>query len=196
MTKVPEPAVPAPAKPAFAVTVFLSSTTKVDKIYFDAAADLGRAIAAEGWTLVYGGNHIGCMGALADGARAAGGRVVGITPQFFIDRGVADLACDELLVTDHMRDRKHLLEQRADAFVALPGGLGTFEELFEIIVGRQLGLHAKRVVVLNVNDYYTPLLQLIERGIEQRFVRGESRELFDVARSVAEAIALLKAPSA
>lgn len=191
MTDAPRPVTPA-ATNAFAVTVFLSSTTKVDAVYFDAATAMGRAIAAEGWTLVYGGNHIGCMGALADGARAGGGRVVGITPQFFIDRGVADTACDELLVTQNMRDRKHLLEQRADAFVALPGGLGTFEELFEIIVGRQLGLHAKPVVLLNVNEYYTPLLQLIERGVEQRFVREEGRQLLQVATTVEGVIALLK----
>ncbi|MGC4032903.1 MAG: TIGR00730 family Rossman fold protein [Tepidisphaeraceae bacterium] len=182
---------PKPVDP-FAVTVFLSSATKVDRLYFDAAADFGRAIAKEGWTLVYGGNRIGCMGALADGAREAGGRVVGVTPRYFIDEGVADHACDELLVTDTMRERKHLLEQRASAFVALPGGLGTFEELFEIVVSRQLGMHKKPVMLLNVNDYYTPLLQLIERGIEQKFVRPGSQNLISVASTIPEMIELLK----
>src|SRR5258708_11020909 len=97
---------------------------------------MGAAIGRQGWRLVYGGNHSGCMGALADGARAAGGKVTGITPQLLVDEGIADEACDELVVTAGMRDRKALLEQRADAFVTLPGGLGTLEEVFEIIVGR------------------------------------------------------------
>ena len=181
-----------PATPGFAVTVFLSSASKVDRVFFNAATAMGHAIAAERWVLNYGGNNIGCMGALADGARQAGGRVVGITPKYFIEKGLADKACDELLVTDTMRERKFLLEQRADAFVALPGGLGTFEELFEIIVGRQLGLHNKPIVLLNVNEYYTPLLQLIDRGVEQSFVRAEAKRIVEVATTVEEAIGLLK----
>lgn len=181
-----------PATPGFAVTVFLSSASRVDKVFFNAATAMGHAIAAERWVLNYGGNNIGCMGALADGARQAGGRVVGITPKYFIEKGLADNACDELLVTDTMRERKFLLEQRADAFVALPGGLGTFEELFEIIVGRQLGMHNKPIVLLNVNEYYTPLLQLIDRGVEQNFVRAEAKRIVEVATTVEEAIALLK----
>lgn len=181
-----------PVSPSFAVTVFLSSASKVDKVYFNAATELGRAIAAEKWTLVYGGNNIGCMGALANGTRAAGGRVIGVTPQFFIDRNLADTECDELLVTQTMRERKQMLEQRADAFIALPGGLGTFEELFEIIVGKQLGQHAKPIVILNIADYYTPLLDLIHRGVEQHFVREVTWQEIAVATTVPEAIALLK----
>lgn len=187
---VPDPqATPAKVK---AVTVFLSSAKKVDRRYFDAARDMGRAIAREGWTLVYGGNYIGCMAALADGAREMGGQVIGITPRLFVDENVADLLCDELIVTEHMRDRKHQLERRGDAFVALPGGLGTFEELFEIIVGRQLKYHDKPIVVLNLNDYYTPLLQMLDRGVEQHFVRPEARQLIEVADSVEGVIEILK----
>ncbi len=175
-----------------AVTVFLSSAKKVDRVYFDAARALGRAIAKEKWTLVYGGNYIGCMAAVADGAREMGGRVVGITPRLFVDENVADTLCDELIITDHMRDRKHELERRGDAFIALPGGLGTFEELFEIIVGRQLKYHDKPIVVLNLNDYYTPLLQMLDRGVEEHFVRAEARKLIDVATSIEQAIQILK----
>lgn len=182
-----------PASPAFAITVFLSSATKVDKIYYAAAEALGRAIAAEKWVLVYGGNNVGCMGALADGARAGGGRVVGITPQFFIDRNLADLKCDELIVTTTMRERKQTLEQRADAFIALPGGLGTFEELFEIIVGKQLGQHDKPIIILNINGFYTPLIDLIKQAAEQHFVREVTWQQIAVADTVDAAIALLKA---
>jgi len=176
-----------------AVAVFLSSAKRVDKIYFDAARDMGRAIAKAGWTTVYGGNYIGPMAALADGARERGGTVLGITPKLFVDEGVADTLCDELIVTDSMRERKHLLERRADAFVTLPGGLGTYEELLKIVVGRQLGLHHKPIVVLNLADYYTPLLEMFDRGVEQHFVRAEARNLIQVATTVESVIEILTA---
>src|SRR5579871_319500 len=153
--------------PIRSVTVYCSSSRHVDPIYTDSARELGVAIAHQHWVLVYGGNHIGCMGALADGARAAGGKVTGITPQLLMDEGIGDNQCDELVVTTSMRERKHLLEQHGDAFVTLPGGLGTFEEVFEIIVGRMLGYHSKPIVLLNVNGYYAPLLAMIEHGISQ-----------------------------
>lgn len=175
-----------------AVTVYCSSSKSVPRVYFDAAAELGRAIAMQGWTLVYGGNAVGCMGALADAARAAGGRVVGVTPQLLVDHGIADRQCDELIVTATMRERKAQLEQRGDAFVALPGGLGTFEEVFEILVGRTLGYHQKPVVLLNVAGYYAPLLAMIEHGIEYRFIRPVAREAYVVAASVEEAIRCLR----
>jgi uncharacterized protein (TIGR00730 family) len=175
-----------------AITVYCSSSKSVPRVYFQAAEELGRAIAAERWTLVYGGNAVGCMGALADAARAAGGRVVGVTPQLLVDHGIADHACHELVVTATMRERKALLEQRGDAFVALPGGLGTFEEVFEILVGRTLGYHQKPAVLLNVAGYYDPLLAMIEHGIEHRFIRPVAREAYVVANTVHEAMRILR----
>jgi uncharacterized protein (TIGR00730 family) len=172
-----------------AVTVYCSSSSHVDPIYFAAASELGRAIAQSGWRLVYGGNHVGCMGALADGARNAGGKVTGITPQLLVDQGMGDPDCDELIITPSMRERKGLLEERADGFVTLPGGIGTFEEVFEIIVGRVLGYHSKPIVLLNVADYYAPLLAMINHGIETRFIRPATRDAFFVATTVAQAIA-------
>src|SRR5687767_10425581 len=136
------------------VTVYCSSSNSVPSVYFDAAAELGCALARHGWTLVYGGNDVGSMGVIANAVRSAGGRVVGITPRRLVEMGIADEKCDELVVTDTMRERKALLEQRGDAFVALPGGLGTFEEVFEILVGRMLGYHDKPVILLNVAKYY------------------------------------------
>ena len=171
-----------------AVTVYCSSSSKVAKPFVEATAALGRAIAQNRWKLVYGGNAVGLMGVLAEGCRAAGGKVVGVTPQLFIDKNVHDARCDELVVTNTMRDRKAILEERGDAFVALPGGLGTFEEFFEIVCGRQLGYHAKPIVLLNVDGYYNPLLAMIEHGLESNFIRPRARELFYVARTVSDAV--------
>ena len=132
-----------------AVTVYCSSSKSVEPVYFQAALQLGRAIARCGWKLVYGGNYVGMMGALADGAREGGAKVIGITPQLLVDKGIADMKCDELVTTPGMRERKALMEQRGDAFIALPGGIGTLEEVFEILVGRHLGIHHKPIVLMN-----------------------------------------------
>jgi uncharacterized protein (TIGR00730 family) len=175
-----------------AVTVYCSSSSRVPRIYFDAAEALGAAIAREKWKLVYGGNAVGLMGALADAVRGHKGQVIGITPQVLVEKGISDEQCDELIVTTGMRERKALLEERGDAFIALPGGLGTFEEIFEIIVGRQLGCHSKPIVLLNVNRYYDPLLAMLQHGVEQGFIRVADQEWFHQSTNVAEAIDYLK----
>jgi uncharacterized protein (TIGR00730 family) len=175
-----------------AVTVYCSSSSAVAAEFHESAHDLGRAIAAQKWRLVYGGNFVGLMAALATGAREGGGKVTGITPQLMKDKGLSDSLADELVVTNDMRDRKALLERRGDAFVTLPGGLGTYEEVFEILVGRQLGYHDKPIVLLNIADYYRPMLEMVEHGIDQKFVKAAARELFFVASTVEEAIAHLK----
>lgn len=182
--------------PITSVTVYCSSSRHVPRAYFDAAQAMGTAIAREGWTLVYGGNRIGCMEALADAARAAGGKVVGVTPQLLVDKGLADAHAHELIVTATMRERKAIMETRGDAFVTLPGGLGTLEEIFEIIVARQLGYHAKPIVLLNANGYFDPLLAMIDHGIAQKFIRTSSRDLFVVASRVSDAIGALRHPPA
>src|SRR5512132_2099442 len=174
------------------VTVYCSSSNKVAPVFVDATAELGRGIAQAGWKLVYGGNAVGMMKTLADAVRDAGGKVIGVTPRLFIDKGVGDGDCEELVVTDGMRDRKAMMEQRGDAFVALPGGFGTFEEFFEIICGKQLGYHNKAIVLLNIAGYYGPLLEMIERGHEMSFIRPRARELYHVATSVADAIEYLR----
>jgi hypothetical protein len=176
----------------FTVTVFCSSSREIDQIYFDVAQALGAAIGCEGWSLVYGGNRIGLMGTLADAVRASRGRVIGVTPQIFIDQKVSDPLADELIVSQGMRDRKEIMAQRGDAFVALPGGLGTFEEIFDIIVNRQLGFHNKPIVLLNAADYYDTLVNLIEQGIEARFIKPAARSLFRVTETVAETIEYLQ----
>ena len=123
--------------------------------------DLGLALARNKLSLVYGGNNVGSMGVLAGACHEAGGKVIGVTPKLSVDKGVADRACNELIVTDGMRDRKAVIEQRGDAFIALPGGLGTFEEFFEIVCGKQLEYHDKAIILLNIDGYYNPLLAMI-----------------------------------
>jgi uncharacterized protein (TIGR00730 family) len=175
-----------------AVTVYCSSSNKVAPVFREATAEMGRAIAQSGWKLIYGGNAVGMMAVLADACRAAGGKVIGVTPRLFIDKGVGDCNCDELIVTDGMRDRKAMMEERGDAFVALPGGFGTFEEFFEIICGKQLAYHNKPIVLMNIDGFYDPLLAMIERGHEMGFIRPRARDLYHVARSVAEAAQYLR----
>ena len=181
-----------PGKPAIrSVTVYCSSSKEIPERYFHAGAELGESIARNGWTLVYGGNRMGLMASVADAARGAGGKVVGVTPRLMLDHGIGDERCDELVVTPGMRERKAVLEQRGDAFVALPGGLGTFEELFEILVGRLLGYHDKPIVLLNVGGYFDRLLAAIEHGIDEKFIKPRSRRAWFVAGDVPAAIAHL-----
>ena len=174
------------------VTVYCSSSSAISRCYFDAAAELGRVIAHSRWSLVYGGNAIGLMGHLANAVRAAGGKVIGITPQLLVDKGIHDTRCDELVITVGMRERKALLEQRGDAYIALPGGLGTLEEIFEIIVGKLLHYHNKPIVLLNTDEYYQPLLAMIEHGIENHFIKAKARDLYFVAPTVTAAAHYLR----
>ena len=171
-----------------AVTVYCSSSKTIAPVYFDAAEHLGRALARRNWKLVYGGNNVGLMGRLADAVRAANGKVIGITPRLLLDKGLADEKCDELIVTDSMRQRKQLLEERGDAFITLPGGIGTFEEIFEVLVARSLGYHNKPIVVLNVNGYYDPLLRMIQHGVNECFIRDGVDRLWFVTDNVDAAL--------
>ena len=182
--------------PIRSVTVYCSSSKDIAAHYFRAGAELGAAIAGAGWTLVYGGNRIGLMAQVADAARAAGGKVVGVSPQLMLDHGIGDEHCDELIVTPGMRERKALLEQRGDAFIALPGGVGTLEELFEVLVGRLLGYHSKPIVLLNVGGYYDRLIGAIDHGIAEGFIKPRARGAWHVATDVPAAMDyLLSAPT-
>ncbi|CAN5608966.1 TIGR00730 family Rossman fold protein [soil metagenome] len=171
-----------------AVTVYCSSSSMLAPSYFDAARQIGRAIAAQKWSLVYGGGNTGLMGAVADAVAEAGGKVVGIMPRSIMAREVNRAGCDEFLVTDCMRTRKAALESRGDAFIALPGGLGTFEEIFEIIVGRQLNTHAKAIVLLNTNQYWEPFRAMVQQGIDQHFIKPDAHDYFHLASTSADAI--------
>ena len=145
--------------------------------YRIAAEAVATEIARRGMTLVYGGGHVGLMGAAADAALAAGGQVVGVIPADIADREIEHRGLSELLVVDSMHERKMAMLKRADGMIALPGGLGTMEELFEVWTWNQLGFHQKPVGLLNVAGYYDHLLRFIDHMVEQRFVKESHRDL-------------------
>jgi len=176
-----------------AITVYCSSARRVGREFFDAARQTGRAIAQRGWTLVYGGNHCGPMGALADAAREAGGRVVGVTPQFLVDRGIADRQCDKLVITADMHQRKSTMAELGDAFVCLPGGIGTLEELMETLAWRELRLHNKPVVLVNIAGYYDALLSFFAHAAGAGFLREGFVEALRVTDNVESALECLTA---
>jgi uncharacterized protein (TIGR00730 family) len=159
------------------VTLYCSSSRSLDPHFAVAARAAGALLAARGITLVYGGGGLGLMGEAARACKAAGGRVEGIITRKFLDLEQGWLGCDELVVVDTMRERKRILIERADAFLVLPGGMGTFEEFFETLVGRQIGDHEKPIAVLDDHGYYLPLQSLIEHSIREKFAREALREV-------------------
>jgi uncharacterized protein (TIGR00730 family) len=159
------------------VCVFCGSSPGNDPIYLETATRVGQLIAARGLDLVYGGAHVGLMGAVADAALAAGGHVIGIIPQSMVDREIAHSALTDLRIVATMHERKAMMETLSDAFLALPGGMGTLEEVCEIYTWGQLGLHAKPCGLLNVSGYYDPFLQLLDNAVTAAFLRPTHREM-------------------
>jgi uncharacterized protein (TIGR00730 family) len=180
--------------PVSRVAVFCGSSAGRSPRYAEVAAELGHELAARGIGLVYGGGAVGLMGVLADAVLEAGGEVVGVIPSALLAKEIGHVALSELLVTESMHERKARMAELADAFIALPGGLGTFEELCEILTWGQLGYHAKPVVVLDVEGFYDQLFALFDHAVAEGFVRPTHRGLANRAASVAEAVALLDRP--
>ncbi|GAA2852977.1 TIGR00730 family Rossman fold protein [Pseudonocardia halophobica] len=170
------------------VCVYCGSSDGVPQRYLDLAAETGTAIAARGWTLVSGGGRRSMMGAVALAARAGGARTVGVIPRSMVEREWADHDSDELLVTETMRERKALMEAHADAFLALPGGIGTCEELFEVWTAGSLELHGKPVVVLDPDGHWSGLLDWVSGLVEGGFASRAPLERIVVARTVDEAL--------
>jgi uncharacterized protein (TIGR00730 family) len=167
------------------VAVFCGSNAGDDPVYRRAAEALGDGLARSGKTLIFGGGRVGLMGAVADAALKAGGRVVGVIPDFLTRREVAHPGVSELIVTDTMHVRKTRMFELADAFVSMPGGLGTFDETIEIITWRQLGLHDKPVLICDVAGSAAPLLAMIEAAIAHGFAAPEVRRLYQKVDGVA-----------
>jgi uncharacterized protein (TIGR00730 family) len=164
-----------------AVCVYCGSSFGAEPDYLAVTQELGRALAGAGLTTVYGGAAVGLMGALADAALAAGGRVVGVIPQQLVDREIAHPELSELHVVASMHERKALMADLSDAFVALPGGIGTLEELIEVYTWAQLGLHAKPIAVLNTLAYYEPLIAFLDHAVDQGFLPPARRDSLLVA---------------
>jgi uncharacterized protein (TIGR00730 family) len=159
------------------VCVFCGSSAGKDPAYAEAARQLGRAIADRGSILVYGGGHVGLMGVVADAALGRGGEVFGVMPKALVDREIAHEGLTRLHVVGSMHERKALMSDLSEGFVALPGGNGTLEELFEVLTWAQLGEHDKPCGLLNVFGYYDPLLKVFDRMADQAFLKEEHREL-------------------
>ena len=189
-------------KPNFSVCVYCGSRPGNDPVYAEAARATGQWIGEHGGQLVYGGGRNGLMGLVAEATQTAGGRVVGVIPKALVDLEQANTHCDELHVVDTMHERKALMAERSDAFIALPGGIGTFEELFEVWTWRQLRYHDKAIGVLNVAGYYDALLVFLANSVRAGFMSEAQMTLFktDTAveplmRAVVQAAGVQKVPN-
>ena len=179
--------------PVPTVCVYAASSEAVHARFRAVAGELGAAVAGEGWGVVYGGGGVGLMGEVARAALAAGGRVTGIIPHLLDRRELALEGVTELIRTDTLRERKQLMDDRADAFVVLPGGPGTLEELMEILTLRQLGYHDRPIVLLDADGYWDPLLAQFARMEEEHLAHGPVAALLTTARTVDDAMAALRA---
>jgi uncharacterized protein (TIGR00730 family) len=171
-------------KPAFSVCVYCGSRPGTKPAYAAVAQQVGRWIAERNGQLVYGGGHNGLMGIMADACLQAGGRVIGVIPKALVDKEWAHTGCTELHVVDTMHERKRIMAEHADAFLALPGGIGTFEEFFEVWTWRQLGYHDKPIGLLNLDGYYDSLLVFLNSAVKQGFMNDWQMDLIRTSANV------------
>lgn len=171
--------------PAFSLCVYCGSRPGAEPRFAEVAAEVGRWIGEHGGQLVYGGGNNGLMGVLADATLAAGGRVVGVIPRSMVEREWAKRDCTELHIVDNMHQRKSLMAERADAFLALPGGIGTFEEFFEAWTWRVLSFHEKPVGLLDMDGYYAPLLTFLRQGVRSGFMNDWQMDMLTVGSDAA-----------
>lgn len=175
------------------VTVYCASSNKAPAIYHETAARLGRSLAEAGVTVVYGGSSAGSMGRLAEAALAAGGKVIGVMPRFMDELEWGHGALTEMRLVDSMHERKRLMMELSEGILALPGGCGTLEELFEAITWKRLGLYLGAIAMVNVNGFFDPCVQLLERGVEERFMDERHRAMWSVVAEPEQALAALRA---
>ena len=159
------------------LTVYCASSTQLEPAFHRAADLVGTGLASRGLSLVYGGGCIGLMGEVARSAAKGGALVTGVITHKLVEHEQANNKCDELIVVDTMQERRTIMMDRGDGYLILPGGVGTYEEFFEVLVGRQLGDHTKPIGIVNVNGYFDPLGDMLEHGIEHQFIRPALREL-------------------
>lgn len=172
------------------ITVYAAASGQVPEVYVKAAARLGEILAERSHILINGAGRTGIMAATADACLAAGGKAIGVIPQFMIDESWQHEGMTELIVTPNMHERKTLMAQRADACIACPGGVGTLEELLEVMTWKQLGLYLKPIVILNTDGYFNPLLAQLQQCIDQQFMRSVHGNIWQVATTPEEAVRL------
>ncbi|SHF10905.1 hypothetical protein SAMN05444405_105121 [Bacteroides luti] len=173
------------------VCVYSASSTKIDQTYFNAATKLGQLLAQKDIRLINGAGSIGLMRAVADGSLQAGGQVIGVIPRFMVEQNWHHKGLTKLVEVDSMHERKKLMADLSDGIIALPGGCGTLEELLEIITWKQLGLYFNPIVILNVNNFFDPLLAQLNEAVEQNFMRPQHAAIWSVASTPEEAVNLL-----
>ena len=173
------------------VCVYSASSTKIDPVYFDTAYELGTLLGQQHIRLINGAGNMGLMSAVSDAALAAGGEVTGVIPRFMVEQGWHHTGLTRLVEVESMHERKKMMADLSDAVIALPGGCGTLEELLEIITWKQLGLYLNPVVILNVKGYFDPLLAMLQRAVEENFMRTQHGSLWHVAKTVREAVELV-----
>ena len=174
------------------ICVFGASSRDLEQGYFDEAFALGAELARRGHTIVFGGGASGLMGATARGAKSQGGHLIGIAPKFFDEPGILDKDCDEMIFTETMSERKKTMEDMSEAFITLPGGIGTFEEFFEALTLKQLGRHAKAMAVLNTLGYYDALEAMVQRAVDERFLTADGKDLYAMFTDVDELVSYVE----
>ena len=173
------------------VCVYSASSTKIDPVYFDTAYELGTLLGQQHIRLINGAGNMGLMSAVSDAALAAGGEVTGVIPRFMVEQGWHHTGLTRLVEVESMHERKKMMADLSDAVIALPGGCGTLEELLEIITWKQLGLYLNPVVILNVKGYFDPRLAMLQRAVEENFMRTQHGSIWHVAKTVREAVELV-----
>ena len=178
------------------ICVYGAASPTIDADYIEKVERLGAEMAARGHSLVFGGGGNGLMGAAARGVHSGGGRVVGVIPKFFDDESVEAIyeSCDELIFTDTMRQRKQIMEDNSDAFIVAPGGIGTFEEFFEILTLKQLCRHNKPIALYNINGYYNELNDVMEQAMKKNFIRENCAELYMLTEDLGELLDYIETP--
>lgn len=170
------------------ICVYGAASNEIDKSYIEAGESLGKEMGTRGHSLVFGGGATGLMGAVARGIEKENGEIIGVSPSFFNVDGILFDRCSEMIFTDTMRERKQIMEEKSDAFIITVGGIGTFEEFFEILTLRSLDRHKKPIAILNTNGYYDHLIQFLENGVKENFLKAENLELFFVSDSHTEVL--------
>lgn len=168
------------------ICVYCSSSNYLSENFYTTAYEVGKNIAKNGYNLVYGGSTYGCMGKVAEGVLDNGGTVTGIIPKAILEKGVSNPKNSEIIVSKDMNDRKQLMEEKADIFLALPGSFGTLDEIIQVIVTKQLSYHKKAIIFLDIDNYYKPLFDMFENFYKYGFARDFNRELYFIANSVEE----------
>lgn len=174
------------------ICVFGSSSELIDKEFLDTAEELGKELVKKGHGVVFGAGKYGVMGAVARGVTAENGRLIGVSPEFFTEIDVLYDKCTELIFTETMRERKGIMEDKADAFIICPGSMGTFEEFFEVLTLKQLKRHTKPIIIYNVKDYYDPMFAMLENAINNNFMTSDSKGLYSVANTLDEVFSQLE----